>query len=107
MAAARRIGGGIAKELISVDFEVFGRVQGVFFRKYTKKKATELNLVGWVKNTDMKTVVGQVQGEKSNISTMKQWLKHTGSKRSRIDRCEFKNENKITSLTFASFDIVK
>ena len=30
---------------------VKGRVQGVFYRVYTRKKAIELNLTGWVKNT--------------------------------------------------------
>lgn len=45
---------------ISVDFEVFGKVQKVFFRKHTKNKADELGLVGWVKNTKQDTVIGQV-----------------------------------------------
>lgn len=30
--------------------KVHGKVQGVFFRKYTQRKAMELGLVGWVKN---------------------------------------------------------
>ncbi|MEP6464977.1 MAG: acylphosphatase [Parafilimonas sp.] len=30
---------------------VKGKVQGVFFRKHTKKVADELNIQGWVKNT--------------------------------------------------------
>lgn len=33
----------------SISFEVHGRVQGVFFRKHTQKKAKELGLVGWVR----------------------------------------------------------
>ena len=37
--------------LIAVQFEVFGRVQGVFFRKFTNEKALSLELRGWVKNT--------------------------------------------------------
>ena len=37
--------------LVAVDYEVFGRVQGVFFRKYTNDKANTLSLRGWVKNT--------------------------------------------------------
>lgn len=27
------------EDLISVDYEIFGRVQGVFFRKYTQVSA--------------------------------------------------------------------
>ena len=37
--------------LVAVDYEVFGRVQGVFFRKFTNEKANSLGLKGWVKNT--------------------------------------------------------
>ena len=37
--------------LIAVQYEVFGRVQGVFFRKFTNEKALSLGLRGWVKNT--------------------------------------------------------
>ncbi|XP_060575297.1 acylphosphatase-1-like [Ruditapes philippinarum] len=43
--------------LVSVDFEVFGKVQGVFFRRYTQKKAKELHIVGWVMNTHRGTVL--------------------------------------------------
>ncbi|XP_065815913.1 acylphosphatase-2 isoform X3 [Labrus bergylta] len=49
-------------KLVSVDFEIFGHVQGVCFRMYTEKEGLQLGLVGWVKNTYSGTVVGQVQG---------------------------------------------
>ncbi|KAG9289550.1 hypothetical protein G9A89_002323 [Geosiphon pyriformis] len=38
-------------KLKNLTFEVAGTVQGVWFRKYTKNKAVELNLVGWVCNS--------------------------------------------------------
>ena len=38
-----------------LHFEVFGKVQGVFFRKHTQAEAQKLHLVGWVKNTTHKT----------------------------------------------------
>ncbi|XP_068597254.1 acylphosphatase-2-like isoform X2 [Brachionichthys hirsutus] len=53
--------------LLSVDFEVFGRVQGVCFRMYTEDKGLRLGLVGWVKNTSGGTVVGQVQGPAATV----------------------------------------
>ena len=37
--------------LVALEYEVFGRVQGVFFRKFTNEKAQSLGLRGWVKNT--------------------------------------------------------
>ena len=48
--------------MIRLKYEVFGKVQGVFFRKYTKKEADKLSLVGWVMNTDRKTVIGVAEG---------------------------------------------
>ncbi|CAJ1073599.1 DNA mismatch repair protein Mlh3 isoform X2 [Xyrichtys novacula] len=53
------------EDLISVDYEVFGRVQGVFFRKYTQAEGKKLGLVGWVQNTGAGTVQGQLQGSSS------------------------------------------
>ena len=47
-----------------IKYEVFGKVQGVFFRKYTKKEADKLGLSGWVMNTDNGTVVGVAEGRR-------------------------------------------
>ena len=47
-----------------LEYEVFGKVQGVFFRKYTKKEADKLKLTGWVMNTEKGTVVGVADGER-------------------------------------------
>lgn len=46
-----------------LEYEVFGKVQGVFFRKYTKKEADKLKLTGWVMNTEKGTVVGVADGQ--------------------------------------------
>ncbi|CAH1638184.1 unnamed protein product [Spodoptera littoralis] len=59
---------------VTSDFEVFGKVQGVYFRKHTQKKATELGLKGWVMNTAQGTVVGQIQGPAVAVEDMKTWL---------------------------------
>ena len=50
--------------------QVFGKVQGVFFRERTAKKATELKLVGWCRNTDAGTVAGAVEGDAEAIDAM-------------------------------------
>ncbi|XP_049597425.1 acylphosphatase-1 [Syngnathus scovelli] len=94
-------------ELISVDYEVFGKVQGVFFRKYTQTQGKKLGLVGWVQNTSVGTVQGQIQGPRKKVIEMKQWLKTTGSPKSQITKAEFKNEKTVVSLEYSSFDIVK
>jgi acylphosphatase len=97
----------VTTKLLSVDFEVFGKVQGVFFRKYTQQEGTKLKLVGWVMNTEQGTVVGQAQGKEDSIKKMKEWLKKTGSPKSKIEKCEFKSEREIKKLEFNSFDVRK
>ncbi|XP_066575024.1 acylphosphatase-2 [Amia ocellicauda] len=89
--------------LVSVDFEVFGEVQGVFFRKYTEEQGRKLKLVGWVRNTNRDTVEGQVQGPPDAVARMKDWLRATGSPMSRIDRAAFSNEREIPALEFKDF----
>ncbi|NWU48065.1 ACYP2 protein, partial [Dromas ardeola] len=54
--------------LKSVDYEVFGRVQGK--DGYTEEEARKLGVVGWVKNTSQGTVTGQVQGPEDKVNAM-------------------------------------
>ncbi|CAG5866363.1 unnamed protein product [Menidia menidia] len=96
-----------SEDLVSVDYEIFGRVQGVFFRKYTQAEGKKLGLVGWVQNTRDGTVIGQLQGPHSKVTEMQEWLKSTGSPKSHITKAEFKNEKTIDSLQHSSFNIVK
>ncbi|XP_071973998.1 acylphosphatase-2-like isoform X4 [Engystomops pustulosus] len=56
--------------LWSFDYEIYGDVQGVFFRKYTEDQAKHVAVVGWVKNTPHGTVTGQVQGSKEKVEKM-------------------------------------
>ena len=95
----------MSKKLTAFDYEVFGVVQGVFFRKFTQKEAKKLQLVGWVKNTRNDTVVGQCQGEQSQAELMKRWLSKVGSPSSRIDKCDITNERDIDQVEFSTFDI--
>jgi len=37
-------------------YTVYGAVQGVWFRRFTKQKADELGIVGWVKNDVVNTI---------------------------------------------------
>ncbi|KAM4772370.1 acylphosphatase-2 [Rhinophrynus dorsalis] len=90
-------------KLKSVDYEVFGRVQGVCFRMYTEDEARKLGVVGWVKNTRQGTVVGQVQGPEEKVNSMKAWLSRVGSPSSRIDRTDFTDEKEISKLQFNGF----
>lgn len=62
---------------------VEGRVQGVFFRDYTKRQAFDLRLKGWVRNLPNGTVEAVVNGKNSDIQSMIEWF-HTGSPLSSI-----------------------
>ncbi|CAM9884309.1 unnamed protein product [Lampetra fluviatilis] len=93
----------MSKRLVSVDYEVFGRVQGVCFRSYTEEQARKLGLVGWVKNTPAGTVVGQVQGPEDMLQAMKSWLSNVGSPSCHIKRADFSNEGEITAQDFKTF----
>lgn len=89
--------------LVACDFEIFGKVQGVFFRKYTQQQAAKLNLVGWVKNTASGTVQGHMEGRKDDVKQMKTWLQTKGSPKSKITKANFTNENSVTQLNGKSF----
>ncbi|XP_076047773.1 acylphosphatase-1-like isoform X6 [Oratosquilla oratoria] len=70
-------------KLIAVDFEVFGRVQGVFFRK--KPSCNHLTY--------------------HPLEHKKDWLRNTGSPSSRITKAEFRNEKEIEAVSFSHFNI--
>ncbi|XP_040002464.1 acylphosphatase-2-like isoform X1 [Xiphias gladius] len=90
-------------KLTSVDFEIFGNVQGVCFRMYTEDQGQRLGLSGWVKNTRQGTVIGQIQGHLDKVNDMKFWLKSVGSPSSRIDRAIFSNQRDISKLEIHGF----
>lgn len=53
---------------------VTGKVQGVFFRDSTRKKAKQLNLTGWVKNCPDGSVELTASGERENVLALADWL---------------------------------
>uniref|UniRef100_A0A8D3DUJ5 acylphosphatase n=1 Tax=Scophthalmus maximus TaxID=52904 RepID=A0A8D3DUJ5_SCOMX len=88
-------------KLVSVDFEIFGHVQGLY---YTEQEGLRLGLVGWVKNTRGGTVVGQVQGPAAAVEQMKVWLSKEGSPSSRITRASFRDQRSIDKLQLSGFN---
>ncbi|VDL90278.1 unnamed protein product [Schistocephalus solidus] len=69
--------------------------------------ARENNIVGWVKNTSTGTVVGIAEGPDAKMDLFKNWLKTTGSPKSRIQKCDIRKEHSISALSFSSFDIIR
>ncbi|XP_031636568.1 acylphosphatase-2-like [Contarinia nasturtii] len=87
------------------EFEVFGRVQGVLFRKYTKQQADSLHLTGWCMNTRDDTVKGEIEGPEDKINVMKQWLEKTGSPSSNITKAVFSSLKTVESPVYQNFVI--
>lgn len=54
---------------------VLGRVQRVFFRDSTTRKARKLNLTGWVKNESDGSVKIIAEGEEENLKKLIEWAK--------------------------------
>ncbi|EDW97409.2 acylphosphatase-2 [Drosophila yakuba] len=98
-------GSGVAKQLFACNFEVFGRVQGVFFRKYTEQEAKRLGVRGWCMNTRDETVKGQLEAPLAELNEMKHWLQSKGSPSSKISKAEFSPAQEIEAYTFTSFAI--
>ncbi|XP_061084402.1 acylphosphatase-1-like isoform X5 [Conger conger] len=67
LSAMSNDGADGGSKLCSVDFEIFGHVQGVCFRMYSEEEGLRLGLVGWVRNTHSGTVEGQMQGPPEQI----------------------------------------
>ncbi len=55
--------------------QVFGRVQGVGFRYYTKKKAQELGIKGYVQNRPDGSVKIEAEGEDQKLEAFLHWCR--------------------------------
>ncbi|XP_056646581.1 acylphosphatase-1-like [Diorhabda sublineata] len=95
----------MAEKLISVEFEVFGRVQGVLFGRYMMKAAKYLQVRGLITNTHRHSVKGVIEGRSSSIESMKWWLRKQGSPFSYIALTIFTDEKEIDQYTYKSFKV--
>jgi len=76
------------QQLYIMHYEVFGKVQRVFMRKYTIQTAQKLKISGYVFNTEQGTVKGEACSTKSRLLKLKTWLSTKGSPKSKIDHVE-------------------
>lgn len=66
---------------------VSGRVQGVAFRAYTRRKANSLGVTGWAKNLEDGRVAVLACGEAAAVASLCLWL-HKGSPFSKVNAVE-------------------
>lgn len=70
---------------------VSGRVQGVFFRDFTRQQAQALELTGWVRNLDDGRVEAVFEGEPASVTTMLNKLRD-GPPQARVEQIAVREE---------------
>ena len=75
-------------DLASVQATVYGRVQGVYFRAFTARCATELGITGYVRNVPGgRAVEVQAEGERDKLERLVDRLKD-GPPGAKVERLE-------------------
>ena len=82
--------------------KVSGKVQGVWFRKYTLDSARDIGVVGMVKNLVDGTVLVNASGKDENLRKFKKLLEN-GSPNSRVDKIDYSWED--SSIEYSTFEI--
>jgi acylphosphatase len=85
------------------NIRVHGRVQGVFYRANTVRKATELGLTGWVKNEPDGSVLISAEGIPQSLDRLIEWCEH-GPEYARVTRVDY-YESKL--MNFDTFTIIR
>ena len=70
---------------VRVHVKIEGRVQGVWFRESTRKKAQTLGVFGWVRNCPDGTVEAVAEGPEEKVKTLVSWC-HEGPPSARVTR---------------------
>jgi acylphosphatase len=71
--------------IMVLHFLIQGRVQGVGFRWYVHREASELDLRGWVRNTEDGEVEVVASGAEADLAELRASLRR-GPRGSRVDR---------------------
>ena len=93
-----------SSEYIRVHVIISGKVQGVYFRKYTQDVSLQNYVYGWVKNLLNGDVECVLEGLKSNVDKVIRWC-HQGPPNSSVDNVELKYET--FTGNFTDFKIIK
>ena len=90
---------------LKVHLIISGRVQGVGFRMFTKIKAENLGLSGWVRNLKDGRVEVVLVGPQEKIEEMVSWLKQ-GSPLARVEEVRTKSKKAVKKdQFFGQFEI--
>jgi acylphosphatase len=89
--------------LQTIEINISGRVQGVFYRQATKEKALELGIKGKVMNLDNGNVKIIATGTKEQLNKLADWCK-TGPPRARVTNVDVQE---LPLQSFEDFSIVR
>ncbi len=81
----------------TVKAVVSGKVQGVFFRDYTRSEAQRLGVAGWVRNKKDGSVEILASGDEYRVDQLVEWL-YQGSPNARVSSVEVKTAEKPGEL---------
>ena len=85
-------------EIKHVKIQVYGRVQGVFFRDTTRKVAKKLNLTGYAKNMVDGSVLIEAEGPLEELNELIEFAK-IGPRWAKIDKIDIKYSDEIKNYS--------
>ena len=83
---------------------VYGKVQGVFFRKSAKIEADKLGVLGWVRNEGDRSVEIVAQGQKLGVDKFIVWCRK-GPPFAKVDSVEVQLMKKLED--FEEFEVLE
>ncbi|MBX2887837.1 MAG: acylphosphatase [Ferruginibacter sp.] len=90
--------------MTTLHFLIEGKVQGVFFRVSAKRKADDLGITGWIKNTPNGHVEALATGEEVALKAFEQWCRRGPEKAQVTQVTVTPREN---NSSFTSFSIIR
>lgn len=74
-------------EIVRRRIVVHGFVQGVWFRESARRRAEELGVAGWVRNTPDGFVEAELEGPSEDVEVLVSWFEH-GPPQAEVERID-------------------
>ncbi len=82
---------------------IYGRVQGVAFRHYTRKEALKYALSGWVRNVRDGSVELQCEGYDEDVTLFLEWLNY-GPPMAKVEQVDWREISQEKEDVFVELD---
>ena len=87
----------------AVQLNIYGEVQGVFFRATAQSVAQRLGITGWIKNTNEGFVQALAVGDENALHQFIEWC-HQGPEKSKVIKVE---ATSVPDATYKEFLITR